>query len=364
MTAALNASRWYTIDMPDDIPPHTGAGGFDDHGELDRDSPTEPAPSLDEVIDAIADESHAIPYDDLPALSSVDQSQAAQLLGLWPRIEPARRRELLASLERLAEEDATLDFHMVHLTALRDPDPATRILAVRGLWEEERDDIMRILTDMLRGDAESTVRAEAATTLGQYVVSMEFGMLDEDAAEHLAETLRDAIEDSAEEDEVRARALEAIGALSEEWVAEMIADTYETGGPRMRLATIRAMGRHASDDWLPVLIHNFDDDDAETRAAAATSAGQLLLVTAVGPLAALVDDTDDEVQVAAVEALGEIGGDAAEAILVRLLERESGLADAARRALATLRLSNFEPHVASADDDDDDESGNGEHGPR
>ena len=341
--------------MPDEPPRNTGAGGFDDHGELDLDPPSGPLPPADEVIEAIVDSAHAIPYDDLPALSDADEDVATLLLGLWPRIEAARRRELLASVQRLAEEDITLDFRTVHLSALRDPDPATRILAVRGLWEEEREDIMRLLTTMVRTDTESAVRGEAATTLGQFVVSMEFGLLSEDAAEHLAETLRDVVEDPTEEDEVRARALEAIGASSEEWVAELIADTYETGVPRMRLATIRAMGRNASDDWLPVLIHNFDDDDAETRAAAATSAGQLLLDTAVEPLTALVEDTDDEVQIAAVHALGEIGGDAAETVLLQLLNREPYLADAARHALAEARLMSLEPHGLEDDEDTTDD---------
>ena len=39
----------------------------------------------------------------------------------------------------------TLDFHRIHLTALRDQDAATRILAVRGLWEEEKLEYMHLL---------------------------------------------------------------------------------------------------------------------------------------------------------------------------------------------------------------------------
>ncbi len=334
----------------DDINSGGGAGGFDDLGESDRNivddegiedegSTLTPA----EVIDAIVDESQSVPYNDLPALSSADNETATALLAMWPRVSAPRRREVLASFQRLADEDSTLDFDRAHLTALYDPDAATRILAIRGLWEQEREDVMQLLTGVLRGDAESNVRAEAAGALGQFVLSMEFGLLTEDAAEHLSESLRNALDDSTEEDEVRARALEALGASSEEWVAEMIAEHYESGTSRLRLATIRAMGRNASDDWLPILIHNFDDDDAETRAAAATSAGQLLLDSAVEPLALLVDDTDEEVQVAAIRALGEIAGEAAEAVLVGLLGREEHLAEAARHALAEARLLALDP---------------------
>jgi hypothetical protein len=318
-------------------------GGFDDTGtpgDLDDGGMRRrPTAQPRDVLRAIGDGSHALPYEDLAALSDADDQTAAQLLPLWPRLAPERRRELLASLQRLAEEDSTLDLNRVHLTALHDADPATRILAIRGLWEHEGEEVMRLLADLVREDPEGTVRAEAAGGLGQFVVSMEFGLLSDDGSEHLTEVLRDVIEDATQEDEVRGRALEALGASSEEWVAEMIADQYETGTPRMRLASIRAMGRNASDDWLPVLIHNFDDDDAETRAAAAMAAGELLLESAVEPLAMLVDDPDAEVQIAAIDALGEIAGEAAEAVLQQLLYRDEHIAQAARRALAEARMT-------------------------
>src|SRR5437868_1939938 len=109
--------------MPDDDTQHDegGAGGFDDNGELDRGDLTDPGTSLSpgEVIESIADASQPIPLHDLAALSGADNATAAALLGLWPRIEPPRRRELLASLQRLEDEDSTLDFDRVHLTALQ-----------------------------------------------------------------------------------------------------------------------------------------------------------------------------------------------------------------------------------------------------
>ncbi|MGE3410885.1 MAG: HEAT repeat domain-containing protein [Dehalococcoidia bacterium] len=325
-----------------DRPASSSPGGFDDTGSPgdldDAGMRRTPAAQPRDVLRAIGDGSRGLPYEDLAALSAADDQTISQLIPLWGHLAPERRRELLAALQRLSDEDATLDFDRVHLTALHDADPATRILAIRGLWEHEGEDVMRLLADLVREDPEGTVRAEAATGLGQFAVSMEFGLLSDDAAEHLSEVLRDVIEDATQEDEVRGRALESLGASSEEWVAELIADQYETGTPRMRLASIRAMGRNASDDWLPVLVYNFDDDDAETRAAAATAAGGLLLESAVEPLTMLVDDPDSEVQIAAIEALGEIAGEAAEAALQQLLHREDHVAQAARRALAEARM--------------------------
>jgi HEAT repeat protein len=143
------------------------------------------------------------------------------------------------------------------------------------------------------------------------------------------------IEDVTEDDEVRGTALEAVGASSDEWVGELIAEQYETGSTRMRLASVVAMGRHGSDDWLPVLIQSFEDDDDDVRAGAATAAGHLLLEAAIEPLTLLLDeDQEPEVQVAAIRALGEIGGEDAEEILKRLLESsEEHIVEAAELAI-------------------------------
>ncbi len=309
--------------------------GFGDDDEVPPDPTVAPA----EVIEEIAAVAGAVPFERLRALSEPADETVSGFVSLWPRLDAERRRSVLASLQQLAEQDATLDFHRIHLSALRDQDPATRILAVRGLWEQDRVEYMKLLIDQVRDDAEASVRAAVAEALGEWVVGAEFGLLSDDDGDHLCSTLREVAEDHNEEDEVRGRALEALGARSEEWVGEVIGEMYEAGSHRMRLASLRAMGRNAHDDWLAVMIYCFDDDDPEIRAASATAAGQLLLESAIDPLTVLMDDDDEAVQVAAIFAVGEIAGDDAERVLTALLGRpEQHLADAAQEALAGARI--------------------------
>ena len=323
----------------------------------DEDAPP-PAPAPQDVLAVVADEDQPLPYRDLAALSGAVDETVRTLMALWGKVSPERRRDVLASLQRLAADEATLDFTRVHLSALHDADPATRILAIRGLHEEEREELAGLLADMLRNDAEATVRAEAAGGLGYFVVSIEFGFVSEEVADRLTDALRDTIQEATEEDEVRARALEAIGALSDESVGELIAEQYELGGTHMRLAAVRAMGRNAGDGWLAVLIQTFHDQDEDIRAAAARSAGQLLLEDAIDPLVLLIEDDEEQVQVAAIGALGEIAGETAERILTALSDRpEEYLADAADRALAEARLADFEvPAEGDGDGEGDGES--------
>ena len=319
--------------MPDDQRP-------DDErplDDLDDDAPRTAVDPLDVVRSIAAGET--LDHELLRALSAPSDDVVARMLGLWPGIEPQRRREVLAALQHMANDDVTLDFHRIHLSALRDQDAATRILAVRGLWEQEREDYMRLLLEQLKSDPEPAVREAVAEVLGNFVLSMEFGLMGEEAVDDLTSALRESVEDVNEAEEVRAAALAALGPSSEDWVAELIGDQYESGEVRMRVASLLAMGRNADEQWLPVLLHNFDDDEPQVRAAAATATGQLLMEEAIDSLLELVNDSDEEVGVAAVKAIGEIAGEGAERILADLMGRqEPHIRDAARDALIAAQL--------------------------
>ncbi len=306
----------------------------------DLDDDAEPLPSPLTVLEEVA-QGQPLEPSRLRALSDPDTATLRAALDLWPRLPAERRRELLAALEQLTEEHGALDFHRFQMTAMRDPDPATRMLAVHGLQYEEKPEYAALLLQQLRDDPVDSVRAEVAAVLGGYVVAFELGLLPEDVGESLVATLRDTVEDIDEPDEVRGRSLEALGALSDEATAELISEQYEVGSHRMRVASIRAMGRNASEGWLDLLIYHFDDDDAEIRAVSAEAAGALLVDEAVPPLIMLAqEDRDEEVQVAAIHALGEIANDEAERVLSRWLSErgEPTIQEAIREALGSVHL--------------------------
>ncbi|GMU41764.1 MAG: hypothetical protein AMXMBFR23_26300 [Chloroflexota bacterium] len=311
--------------------------GFDD---VDDDADALALPDPMQVLDEL-ERGGPVEPSRLRALSDATPEVLRRCLGLWAKLPPERRREVLAAIEQLAEEYPVLDFHRVQLTAIRDADPATRMLAVHGLTHEEKPEYAALLLQQLRDDPVDAVRAEVATVLGSYVVAHELGLLPEEAGEALVAGLRDAIEDIQAAEEVRARALEALGALSDEATAELISEQYEVGSHRMRVAALRAMGRNASEGWLDLLIYHFDDDDAEIRAAAAEATGALLVDEAVTPLILLAtEDRDEDVQVAAIRALGEIANDEAERVLQRWLSErgEPAIQEAVREALGQVHL--------------------------
>jgi HEAT repeat protein len=329
----------------------------------DEESPEE-LPSADTVIDQLESGDPTEDYSVLRGLSEIGDSQLMRLMALWPTFDPERRRELLAKLDQLASAQAVLDFHRIHLAALHDPDIATRILAVRGIAIEERPDYLQLLCAQLETDEAASVRAEIADVLSKWVVSMEFGLLSDEDAEELQVALTARVHDIEEDEEVRGRSLEALGACSDETVGELIGESYEVGSHRLRVAAIRAMGRSASETWLQILIFNFDDEDADIRIAAATASGALLVEEAATPLGMLLDDSELDVQIAAVEALGEIASDESERILIRLVRETtiSELRSVAQNALAQVQLAGVsmlddeadDPDFADADAESDD----------
>lgn len=322
--------------MTDDRADDLDGQRADDFADEAAEALPAPAAVLDEI-----ERGRPLVLGHLRALHDPDRPTLERVLRFWPRIEAERRRDVITGMQHLAEDDATLDFHRIYLSALRDPDVATRILAVRGLYEEDRPEIMRLLAPMLTSDPSSDVKVEVARVLGQFVLAMEFGLLAEDDAETLIAALRDTIDDVEQDDQVRAACLVALGAAGDESTAELISDVYETGSHTMRLAALRAMGRSASDGWLELLVYHFDDEDADVRAVAAEAAGMLLADEAVPPLIILAtEDREPDVQVAAILALGEIASGEAERVLSRWQRErlEPHLQEAIREALGAVHL--------------------------
>ncbi|OGO48005.1 MAG: hypothetical protein A2W34_02070 [Chloroflexi bacterium RBG_16_64_32] len=271
----------------------------------------------------------------LQQLHDLNREQVETFRSAWPQIPAERRRQVVRRLIELAEDSVDLNFDAVFFVALGDEDAAVRCDAVRGFWEYERQDLIGPLLRLLETDEEPEVRAEAALSLGRFVLLREFGSLREQHFQQVELGLRRTIEDDLEEDEVRARALESIAASGRPWVQEAILAAYQSEAPRVVVSALHAMGRSCQPRWLPVLTQELTNDDPEIRYEAALALGSLADRTAVSHLAALLDDPDLEVKQAAIAALGQIGGGEAKSMLRSVIKDSStSVREAASAALA------------------------------
>lgn len=271
----------------------------------------------------------------LRRLSSLTRERRDLFEAAWPNIDVRRRRSIVHQLADLAEDNVDLNFDAVFLRGLQDDDAEVRLVSVRGLWEHEGTDVIPALLKLLEADPDVRVRAEAALALGRFVMLSEFGRLRQRYFAEVEAGLRRVLEDRNEAEEVRARALEAIGPHDKPWVRQSIREAYESGTHRLKVSAIYAMGQSCEARWLPLLLRELASDDPELRYEAAVACGSLADASAVPHLLPLLDDADAEVQQAAIAALGEIGGPEAKAALLDLVAGPPGPArEAALSALA------------------------------
>jgi HEAT repeat protein len=309
----------------------------------------------------LADESRPVRSIDLRDLSDVPRERIEDFRALWEALSPERRVALLREMVEQAETHVDLNFHAVLRTLLDDPDAQVRRLAIEGLWEDEKTNLIAPLVAMLQGDLAPEVRAAAATSLGRYVwlgVMEEIAQRHADAAE---EALREAWVRQGEVNEVRRRALESLAHKDTEGLNEMIRNAYYDEDELMRQSAIFAMGRTGDIRWSKLVMEETGSANPAMRFEAAQAAGEMTLKPAVQLLIRLVDDPDSIVREAAITALGKIGGTPARRALEFLARSEDeALAQAADDALAELRFISDVPEGAhtparpARDDDFDD----------
>jgi HEAT repeat protein len=256
----------------------------------------------------------------LASLSHLDREDTALLAEAWEEVDAERKRHMLVQMAEMAEDNVDLNFDAAFKLGLQDDDGSVRAEALRGLVEYEGRDLIAVLGQMLREDAEIEVRREAAISLGRYALEAELEHLSEDDRQTIAGFLLESAEDNDEEEDVRAKAIEALGAISGEDIDNLIESIYNEDSLVMKIAAVDAMGRSCNDLWLETVIRELAHRAPLMRHAAAYAAGELADEEAVSPLQRVaIQDPDTEVRTAAIRALGAIGGPKASVALKTVL---------------------------------------------
>lgn len=279
--------------------------------------------SIVKLLNQLADRGQPLRTAPLTQLTGLTDEERTELSANWPSLPVERRRQIVERLALIAEDNVEMDFDAVFFEALHDADAEVRAGAILGLWEYRERDLIPHLVDLVERDSSVAVRAEAALGLGRFVVLGEFDEARPRDVEQVTTTLRAVLANTAEVVEVRARAVEALGASSAPWVRDIIHDAYASGNDAFLIAALRAMGRSADTYWLPTVIAEMQSGSGELRFEAAAAAGSIEDEEAVPYLVELLDDDDSEVREQAVASLGEIGGEEAiEALRLRLQQTE------------------------------------------
>lgn len=290
--------------MTDSVAPHS-------------DAQTQPDQTLSiEVLLTQLQEDETLPQvQELVALSDLSLADLRRVREVWTTISDAGRLHVVSSLVEESLGNLHLQLGRLLRLALTDPLPDVRILAVRGLWEEREEDLVGPLIQLLNNDSYDTVRAAAAGALGAFVLAGELDELSQALAMRAEDALLAVLHAEMEPLNVQALALESIAFSGETGVRELIEDCYYSQYEEMRVAALRAMGRSADVRWRSTVQTELGSPEMEMREAAARACGELEAGDALEELVELLSDESKPVRLAAIFALGRLGGRRAKEML-------------------------------------------------
>lgn len=276
--------------------------------------------TITELINSLLDTENPVQAKYIYRLSDLSDNDLAKIKKIWNKIPDWRRQALLEDTELMAADDTLLSFTALSKFALEDPNEHVRALAIRNLWESEDATIVPKLLEMLTSDSSEEVRANAASSLGQFIYLGEVEELKEKLLHEIEEILI-SVYRGKDTLLVRRRALEALGFSSRPEVDDFLDEAYHSGNHDLLVSALFAMGRSANSVWLPYVEKMLTHTDAEVRMEAARAAGGLEAKSCRDLLIELVNDEDESVRQAAIWSLSEIGGDDVQDLFMELYNK-------------------------------------------
>jgi cyclophilin family peptidyl-prolyl cis-trans isomerase len=146
--------------------------------------------------------------------------------------------------------------------------------------------------------------------------------------------------------------LEAIVALSQlrdPSAVELLIDLVSAQWPSVRSAALRALAVTDIDTFISSISALDPDPHWSVRASLATTLGELPLARAQAPLTQMLNDADQRVIPAVLDAIAKVGApNASEVLLARLKAEDPIVRGAAARGLATIKAKNAAAALAEA----------------
>jgi len=277
--------------------------------------------SFSDALTALQDVSAPFPVRYLRSFSDLSPVNLKNLMRLWPSIPIERKVGLLEDLESVMEKDTLVNFDNLARTLLADAEPAVRTPALRLLWECEEQTIIPNLIEISVKDEDETARATAISLLGKFILLGELDALKDSTKELLTGHLVNIVLGS-EKSLVKQRALESLGYSSHPDVPELIRNAFQSNDTRWITAALCAMGRSADETWAPQVETMLTSPEPEIQFEAIRAAGELELSSAREQLLSLLEEEteDDEIRLALIWSLSQIGGEEVKEKLDELLK--------------------------------------------
>lgn len=274
---------------------------------------------FDQFIGQLLDADHPLAPKYFYSLSDLEPEEIHALSRIWTQIPLWRRQAMMEDIEALSADDMLLSFVDFSILALQDTDADIRRQAVQSLWEYEENGLIPIFLRVVQEDSDAGVRAAAAGALGRYVYSGEIEELSAVIFKEIEDLLL-SVAGGEDAPNVRRAALEALGFSSRAEVSAIIETAYASNEKNWIASALFAMGRSGNEKWKQQILAMLSHPTPVVRTEAARAAGELDLKETTQSLIELLDDPDDNVRMACIWSLSQLGGEGVRKILEDLLE--------------------------------------------
>jgi HEAT repeat protein len=318
--------------------------------------------SFKNVLDHLSDSNKDIPQSHLKFYSDLDPKSLQLFLDAWTRVQPPRKLKLLDRLLSHLDADSIVSYEAIGRALLDDPDGEVRASAIRLLVESDDPKVGGKLVEIFLHDENLAPRMEAVQLLGEFILLGELEKVKEDQQRKIEDALISVIH-SEDDSMLRKRALESLSFSSRPEVTALIESAFARTDPAWVATALRAMGRSHDERWNENVLSMLLDEDPLIKFAAVEAAGQLIIELAVPILLQILEDEeeDDDVATAAIWALSQIGGDEARTYLVALIDQTEDeelvefLEDALENLNFTEEFNKFELLTLDEEDEIDEE---------
>lgn len=280
---------------------------------------TKPETPFENIIQIYIDQEKPLNTGHLYRLSDLEDSELIILEKYWLDIPIWRRIAIMEHIEELGDVDLTLSFEAMARFCMSDLEPKVRELAIRTLWDYELPDLIPTYLDIIERDADTEVRAATVTALSKYIYMGEVEELSRKTLKIVEDKLIEVF-NSKDDKLVRRRALEALGFSSRVEVPDMINEAYYSGDKDWLVSGLFAMGRSANKNWKNKVLEMLEADQDEVLTAAIQAAGELEISEARASLFEILTHEDEDVRMAAIWSLSQIGGEGVGEYLEELYE--------------------------------------------
>ena len=259
----------------------------------------------------------------LHCLADLNAAELEELRDFWLLISSRRRIQVARGCLHLLHSSRTLQFKAFFLHLLTDPVSAVRALAVEGLGLDVYPDTLPHVERIASHDASGSVRLSAVQALGQFLQVGETRFWTEGVVMRIREVLALLIADIDQSLALQCVALESLGYSPGPIYMLLLSEAYLSDLEELRVSALVAMGRSRELHWEDLLLEAFDDQSGAVRRAAVQSGGLLGLASFRDISLSIVElESDRQLRLAAIEALGRLGGPTAYEGLMLAAESE------------------------------------------